>query len=154
MNLGVLQIGDIHTESRHDLALRYLVAVPSVLNDPALPAFDLILVLLCGDLAYSGKTSEYECLTDPLETLKSELERIAKCPVYILAIPGNHDCNFEKNTEIRNLVISSIPKGDIRLSDKSIVKNCLVVQEEFWKFAQSKYFAVAERNDDNIYLEF
>ncbi|MBK8039359.1 MAG: metallophosphoesterase [Verrucomicrobiaceae bacterium] len=153
MKTALFQLSDIHIKSEHDLAVRYLPRIAGVMNELSMPSVDLVIIVLAGDLTYSGKTHEFKALRQALVQLRTELASVAHCEVHFVAIPGNHDCDFSESNQVRDLLIKTLPSGDLTLSDSSIIEQCVTVQKEFWSFALSDLLTKPLINQDCIYLE-
>ena len=52
-------------------------------------------------------------------------------------MPGNHDCDFARHTEMRDLVITNLPEGNALNFSGDIVGNCLSVHEHFFEFMKA-----------------
>jgi predicted phosphodiesterase len=107
MSLRVLQFSDIHFSSRsagqrieHDDVREQLLADLTQLNRPPVD-----LILIAGDIAYSGKRNEYQRAAQWLERA-----RIASsCPLgRVLSVPGNHDVDRNRITTSTKLIHRSL----------------------------------------------
>src|SRR5476649_231597 len=62
-------------------------------------------LVLTGDLAHSGRPSQYDAIASGLKRLIESISTSApNIVVQIVAIPGNHDCDFSEQIESRDLV--------------------------------------------------
>lgn len=67
------------------------------------------VVLVSGDVAQSGLTSEFRVATEALRAISASLEKVQKRNVSFLTCPGNHDVNWElikSDPEARHLAFS------------------------------------------------
>lgn len=88
------------------------------------------LILISGDIAYSGTDEEYKIAGDFLELLTKELRKINVEDIQIVVAPGNHDCNLRwAHAGAREDLINSEAGGSKQLPF------CLGVQEEFQRFS-------------------
>ncbi|CAM3594072.1 metallophosphoesterase [Erysipelothrix anatis] len=79
---------------------------------------DKLLIIVSGDIAYSGKSTEYTYASNFFQQLRISLKSNFKS-VELYFVPGNHDCDFstsdylnERSKRIRNLVDKKIPTTD------------------------------------------
>jgi len=119
MPLRVLQFSDIHFSSQpagrrivHDDVREQVLADLVSLGRPAV---DVIVV--AGDIAYSGKRHEYHQAADWLERVRA----LGGChPGAILTVPGNHDVDRSRikiSTKLihRSLRTSGLPQAEAEL---------------------------------------
>jgi len=131
MSLLLLHLSDIHIRGGADPILKEADAIASTLNGDAATA-SLIVIVVSGDIAFSGTKQEYIAAKLFLERIRKQVKSEARCSVEFLICPGNHDCNFKENNASRNNNISAITdNGDV---DDSVIKSCTRIQQEFFKF--------------------
>jgi Calcineurin-like phosphoesterase len=141
-----LHLSDFHFRHGTDALLSRVSRITAALGSVDAIA-DLCVVAATGDIAFSGKKSEYEIADRFFETLKAELsERYGEQNVELLFVPGNHDCDFSTDSELRNLVIQNLPSkiGDLR-QDDSIFRTLIYPQSEFFQFS-SKWMKSCEKD--------
>lgn len=55
-----------------------------------------------------------------------------------IVVPGNHDCNFDNDSQSRRLTIGSLRSNrDIELKDDSVIKTLCGIQDEFFSFLET-----------------
>ena len=91
-------------------------------------------MVFTGDIAFSGEASQYKLAQDFFNDVKREIVEEYQIPVSFITTPGNHDCNFENNSSVRDIVIESLSNGSISKIDNDILDKCLAVQEEYFEF--------------------
>lgn len=93
-------------------------------------------LVFSGDLAFSGKPEEYALVKEFVSALQTKLLACRDgLAVHVLMVPGNHDCNFDKATQVREVLLRSL---DVQsLKDASIVATCAEVQQPFFDFVRS-----------------
>jgi hypothetical protein len=92
------------------------------------------VVIITGDLAFSGKPSEYVVAMDFLEVLIKELNSSegAAC-VGVCMVPGNHDCDFTLDTPLRQSVLQALGSRSNQLKwDDNVAAALLSVQQQFF----------------------
>ena len=88
-------------------------------------------VIFSGDIAYSGKVAEYQHATDMITELMVKLKTLG-VPVYLDFVPGNHDCNFKDEMQVRSILLDSLDVNNLK--DDSVFTYCTSVQENFFSF--------------------
>ena len=134
----IAQLSDIHIKENADnpiesRGLSIAAAISSLLPEP-----DGFLVLCTGDVAYAGADAEYERAKHLFSTIRSELARRhpAKPQEWIL-IPGNHDCNFGVEGDVRPALLDTVGGRLPQISRASgIVEQCIAIQSSFFDFYQ------------------
>lgn len=138
MKVALLHLSDIHfTVAPHDIESRadlIVSAMRSVESD-----FDACLVLISGDIAYSGHADEYSKADAFFVRVKSTLAALnLKTAPSLLFAPGNHDCNHSGHSEIRKLLIDRYRSNISELAETSDVLGALLsVQQPYATFAAS-----------------
>src|SRR3990167_4366703 len=142
MKVLILHLSDIHFSNDigdNVIVRRKQLFIDIVLNGIFSINPDVIFMIVSGDIAYSGRVEEYKIAQEFLINIKSELEEKSGIKVITVAIPGNHDCNFDNHDQTRTWILESIWKNDNvnNLSlDENTLDNCLVVQKDFFTFIE------------------
>lgn len=150
--IALLHLSDIHFRQKGDPITARIEAVAATVRAEA-ASLRACFVVVTGDLAFSGLTSEYVVAHDFLTALKRRL--VADHPtarVECLVVPGNHDCNFTHSTDLRDLAIDNLPRGDTLDLSGDIVDNCLSVQREYFQFTK-RLTRTAHANTERLYRE-
>ncbi|MBI3395169.1 MAG: metallophosphoesterase, partial [Spirochaetia bacterium] len=130
MTIGLLHLSDIHFKGDGSSPISGRDGVIAGTLAAAEPDCGAYVVLISGDLAFSGKPQEYAEAEQFLNRLRTALSQLNAQPsVQMVAIPGNHDCNFEHNSETRKMASEYLhrrmddfkPTGDL-------AQKCLAVQ--------------------------
>ena len=140
MKLMLIHLSDIHITSEEDVITnRYPQIVNAVRNlDYSL---DMCVVVVTGDIAFSGNDEQYLIAWEFLDTVKKLLsEHLRKAsgnnpvPIHIVVVPGNHDCDFTTAGEVRGILVDSILKDPSKSAFPDIVQACTEVQASFFSF--------------------
>lgn len=131
MSLLLVHLSDIHIRSNLDPILKKGEAIAKALNERVAKA-KLIVIVISGDIAYSGNRKEYQAAKSFLEGIRKYIKSEARCDVEFLICPGNHDCDFNTNNESRKNNIIGVQSGGS--VDESVIKSCTRIQDEFFKF--------------------
>ena len=139
MKIAILHLSDIHIEKNNN---QWLISkaeriVSAVWND--FTECDKIIIVVSGDIANTGTEVEYGYAKEFFRTLlrafaskglaNRELEN------KIICVPGNHDCNFGKDSNARQLLLNSL-RNNAGSIDKSIYQIISSVQTEYADFVK------------------
>ena len=140
MKLMIVHLSDIHLVNEDDVVInRRLPIVNAVKNlDYSL---DMCVVLVTGDIAYSGSDGQYLAAMDFFDKMKDELARHlsepstnTQVPVHIVVVPGNHDCDFSAEDGVRDILINATHVDHTKANDPNVVQLCTAVQDSFFGF--------------------
>lgn len=95
-----------------------------------------LMVVVSGDVAFSGRASEYSLATVSFRALAQGLAQVMgnAQPSWVI-VPGNHDCNFEQDSGVRRAVLKTI--GPTSEWDPSLPEECTRVQGDFFSFVRA-----------------
>lgn len=103
-----VHITDVHINGgRHkalELAAPAANAIGSLLHSQA-----HIILLLSGDIAFSGQQDEYKHASQFVRNLTDALNQWNPISITVLGCPGNHDCNYHiADKAVRGLIVDSV----------------------------------------------
>ncbi|MEW8489712.1 MAG: metallophosphoesterase [Candidatus Thiodiazotropha endolucinida] len=137
MKVAVLHISDIHLRSATDEVANQASTIASGCYDYARNS-DACLIVVTGDIAYSGSECEFKACSVLLTKIRQLIENEAdNQKVDIFLAPGNHDCALLPENIARNTIIEQIVSKNELASDNDIVDLCTKVQDEYFKFRDS-----------------
>jgi 3',5'-cyclic AMP phosphodiesterase CpdA len=151
MQIAILQISDVHINSGADPVLSRFTAIAAALHQAA-PHASACIVAISGDVAYSGQVSQYEAALAFFTNLRTELLKYPGIKtVEFIAVPGNHDCDFKHESDVREYLLRDIRalyESDVQTgSDRA--RAILNVHNNFFAFnaalTGSKELAFEER---------
>lgn len=136
-------------------ALRHKNTISSRKQQPydacysVLSPIDTAIIVISGDIAFSGKTEEYENAFDLVDYIQRNLSKYLRCDPKVLMIPENHDCNFEGVHSLRERLLTTFDASlnvDIDTLDSvtCIQKNFFEFSEFFTKFDSSNLCNIYE----------
>lgn len=134
MKVALLQLSDIHIKSENDFIIKhqedFYRSCKALINECT-----KLIVVITGDIAFSGNEEEYAVAYNWLKQCESSWKREASFlnSVEYIVVPGNHDCDFSKQTDVRKMLISTVSKQD-EIGSEDIISTCLSVQSNFWSF--------------------
>lgn len=129
----LLHLSDIHLSSRgpNPVLERW-----QALADAAAAAgrdSDYCLVIVSGDVAYSGSKDEYRIALKFLRQLRNRLEKSFLAVEFVIA-PGNHDCDFSSEGRAREKALAKLTEEEI---DESVYEAGARTQRQYWEFEGS-----------------
>lgn len=136
MKLLIVQLSDIHIISNNDPILLKKTKLLDAIQNETLEV-DEIVLLITGDTAFSGSSTEFEIGGHLFSEIKSYLEEYSNKTVRIIVIPGNHDCSdlTEKNIA-RETLIKSAQESNVEDIDNSIINILSSVLDNFFTFSK------------------
>jgi hypothetical protein len=144
MSLGILQISDIHCQVGQGLILAERNKKICSAIKPRCVGLETLLLVISGDVAFSGTAAEFESAREWLDSLilflRQELGVRIVGPVLV---PGNHDCDFELQGGIRPVLLRSISDSLSSLAADQVREICRV-HNSFFAFEQGYSNSVRE----------
>jgi len=141
MKIAVVHISDIHFRlAGNPIAERAHHLVSAVTSED--PSVSPYLVIISGDVAFSGNPGEYQMATQFFDRLKGELQEVqANAQVWFFGVPGNHDCFLPRSaTTLRSALITGIlPTLHETKPDPAILGQLLTVQSDYAVFHRHLY---------------
>ncbi len=135
----LVHLSDIHVRSDTDPILSRVEPIVAAVQNLEYQV-DAAIIAVSGDLAFAGSEPQYFAVWTFLDNLRSRLVdqltpagRATPTPVTIVAIPGNHDCNFAEPKAARPIIIQSVLDSPEQTKDQSVVDICLEVQAPFFE---------------------
>lgn len=137
MKIALLHFSDIHFTQLDNIILRRLSSIENAIHNH-LNSISHLFIVICGDIAFSGKNEEYKVAEEFLNSLKKKCES-KSTEVFFVIAPGNHDCNFEfnpTNKQVRKITLESIRRNEAVVDD-GIINVCCEIQNDFFGFASN-----------------
>ncbi len=136
MRIAVIHLSDIHFRQAGNPILARVDRIAAAVNSSD-AATGLFLVIISGDVAYSGSVKEYATALEFFGTLKGKLESLRKdAKVEFVCVPGNHDCALpEADLKLRDVLVrGAIPSMVDGKEDQSLLTQILRVQRPYKNF--------------------
>jgi len=131
MKLLIVHLSDIHFNQKYNSLLSKKDELFNSIKNQARNA-EKTIILISGDIAFSGKQEEYKIADDFLTEVILKLDEYSQKPVHIVMTPGNHDCDFSINESVRKSVLKDLSEN----IDDGILNMCLSVQKHFDSFIE------------------
>lgn len=135
LSISIIHLTDIHfncVKEKNDLINKQeqlCTACGSVLsyNDNA-------IIVISGDIAYSGKEIEYVFALDLIEAIKTKIKNITGNNAEVVLVPGNHDCDFDVKSSVRKILLGSLSHNNS--VDTDTILEITEVQNSYYDFAK------------------
>jgi len=139
MKVAILHLSDLHIDSGNAewLNKKTEQIVAAVWRD----YYDCgkIIIVVSGDIANSGTEEQYGFAKIFFRALLKEFATRGlnnkDLENKIICVPGNHDCNFEKESAVRKWLLGSM-RSNAESIDESVYKSISEVQDEYRIFAK------------------
>lgn len=120
MKLLILHLSDIHFEKNGDVSGKNTEGIIRALK--TIDTFSYVIVVISGDIAYSGKVSQYNTAYKFFSNLKNRIKQeIDIGMVEFIVVPGNHDIDYDKgslgHSELEEIFRQN--SQDLKLADES-----------------------------------
>ena len=112
MSFSIIHLSDIHIKSDKDLVLGRIVELKKACASVIMPG-DNVLLLISGDIAFSGKASQYELAFSMINELSEYLTEQRNVSMHYAFVPGNHDCDFSESSSIRETLMSGVATAQV-----------------------------------------
>lgn len=133
MTAVILHLSDIHIKSAKDPILKRAKSIAACVFS-SLPSASKIFIVVSGDIAFSGQADQYALAAVFFDEIRSAIVAETDVPVSFIIVPGNHDCDFDKNNSARKMLIKSIDESDNPDIDASVIETCTSIQGNFFAF--------------------
>lgn len=149
MSLKIFHFSDIHMtdNSGENPVCSRIDPIVAACRSNLLPD-DTVLMVFSGDIACSGRKSEYKIFNKFLSEIVRKIKDDVPVQVDIICVPGNHDCNFgsEKDIEQRKETITSVVKSR-EFVNSSVIESLSEVQRDYNSFIANLPTKYTEFND-------
>lgn len=131
MKVAMLVLSDIHFTNAADPILGKAKDIARAVYS-VLPHIDAVLMLIAGDVAFSGKKAEYALATPFFAEIIEALRAERNLQIHVAVVPGNHDCDFDRDGKVRQMLIKGVLNDGE--TDDEVIAECTKIQEEFFVF--------------------
>ena len=133
MNLTILHLSDIHIRNSSDSILNKSSLIASSCFTFARDS-DICLIVITGDIAFSGEYLQYFEAKKFLEAIKESIQNEG-CPlVDIITVPGNHDCLLKPTDRTREIIIDKVISDHEEATNEQVIELCTKPQEAYFDF--------------------
>ena len=142
MTIALLQLSDIHFKKDDNSVLNKIEKIFDAIKNEV-DTCKYLFIVFTGDIAFSGQKDEYrqaEILINDLQTRIRNYNNNIK--IEFIFTPGNHDCDFSQNEEVRNMIIDNIVQDPSKITP-ALISTCVETQKEYLNFVAT---LVADEN--------
>jgi hypothetical protein len=130
----IIHLSDIHIRNENDIVLTKAELVASAVQDIERD-LDAVVILISGDVAFSGGMDQYLLFMNFLTELQDHLLARTGIPhVHTVAIPGNHDLDFTQDNNPRSRFLESVLQNPTEPESFSVIDIFVSPQENFFNF--------------------
>src|SRR5690349_11328938 len=119
MKLAILHLSDIHIHDLANSALSRGRQIASTMSS-LLPEVDGVVVVVTGDIAFSGVAEQYKLAEGWLLEIIQVLQENFNGDMKLIVVPGNHDGRFKESSQARDTVIDRILQKGEQVIDQSV----------------------------------
>ena len=164
MKLLLVHLSDIHIRGEQEAVFSRKTNIIDAVKNLEY-SLDGCVIVVTGDIAYAGTEGQLVKGWEFLESLKTSLTKKLNAdktgtsiPVHLVAIPGNHDCDFQDVGSAREIVINGIKNDHEKALDESMLEICTGVQEKFFEvldaFASEGLQRLSTKYMGRLYYEY
>src|SRR3954470_16236008 len=108
MKIAVVHLSDIHFVDGNNPILGRAKRIGRAFQTTETEV-DVCFVIVTGDIAFSGKSSQYESATAFFSEITEQLQSAhSDLRLEFVFIPGNHDCDLSTDPDVRTVLIDSV----------------------------------------------
>ena len=154
MKTLVLHISDIHIKNQKNTASDRLKLVPQAVRNGEVDVTSVI-VIVSGDVAYSGTEAEYAIAKVDWETLVGSLKgEFPNASISFLATPGNHDCVLKGGDQsVRKILLEKV-RDENHAFDDQVIGTIASAQANFKTFLQALQSPKPTNNKTEAYQDY
>ena len=150
MTAVVLHLSDIHIRTENDWIVSKAEEIAASVF-VSLSAATSVFVVLSGDIAWSGTPEQYQAARTLLGEVRRRIQEEKDVPLHFVVAPGNHDCDFNLDSQARRLVLKGIKNAPAEI-DESVIDTACAVQRPFNEFAESLHTVGESRLGDKLWM--
>jgi metallophosphoesterase superfamily enzyme len=120
MSLLILHLSDLHIKDEKDDILNKSTHIAQSAFS-GLRQASVCLIIVTGDLAYSGAVEQFTLAASFLNKIRETLKAEGCHLVDILVVPGNHDCALTSAESVRSILIDRVVEMPATAEDLEVV---------------------------------
>jgi SpoVK/Ycf46/Vps4 family AAA+-type ATPase len=154
MKVLIISFSDIHIKTNGNPVLERIDKIFDAVKNIQIKPLK-ILILISGDISYSGKSDEFIYAFYFLEEFRKKLVEYCGCDVLILPAPGNHDCEFrEDEKNLRRISIEDVYKNEDQNLDSHMISFLCSPLKNFIDFRNNLTSIKYIKNDNQIFYQY
>jgi DNA repair exonuclease SbcCD nuclease subunit len=153
MKTLILHVSDIHLKNQKNMASDRLKLVPQAVRNVEVDV-NTVVVVVSGDIAFSGDPDEYAIATEDWSWLIQQLkEEFGSASVHFIAVPGNHDCNLRSNQSVRDIILGKVREENATF-DEQVILTCAEAQKDFRTFLKGMQSPNPKPGSNTAYYDY
>lgn len=139
MKVAILHLSDLHIDRDN---YQWLINKAGLIVSAVWKDFSecgKIIIVVSGDIVFSGKEEQYgfarAFFKALLKAFAEKNLRSTELENRIICVPGNHDCNFDKEDNVRTMLLDSM-RSKAGMIDQGVYEAISKVQDEYRAFAR------------------
>ncbi|EOU2126199.1 hypothetical protein C4D39_03170 [Clostridium perfringens] len=130
--IGILHFSDLHISNEKNEILYLGSSIRNaILNE--LSKLSKVIVIISGDIAFKASKEEYFLAYSFLESLIENIKQSFNIGIEVIMVPGNHDCDFSSETEMRKQILGLILEDKKNITEP-FIDECCKIQKNFFEF--------------------
>jgi hypothetical protein len=129
----LVHLTDLHIKSDVSIGAKRLEAIAGALGS-VIEAPSEVVILLSGDIAYSGIKEEYLVVSESLRRLEASLKSWPVKKFHVISCPGNHDLDFRSVSEGLRATLTASDEVDGE-NPQDILAPLAPLQRAYFNFA-------------------
>lgn len=135
MSLLIIQLSDLHVRTGSESIFKNWDALCRAVVAEIDTDTEACLIVFNGDAAFGGKADEFKGASGLIEGLRVHITFThSSLPVYVVIVPGNHDCDLTSEDSEARLTLRRTVTG--KMPTPSVARVLLAAQTEYFKFAE------------------
>lgn len=132
MSLSIVHLSDIHIKGKEDTIFKRVEEIKHACVS-ALPSNGDVIIVISGDIAFSGSADQYELASDIISQISEYIKQQKSSYIHFAFAPGNHDCDFTISNSVRDTLVSAVKPKTV---DSQYYNDVAKVQEKYFEFAK------------------
>lgn len=153
MEIVLLHLSDLHINSNKDPVLNRAENIGRS-TFVYLPNAIAVFIVVSGDIAYSGLPDQNDQAQIFLHKIRDVILTEKKIPIYMVMVPGNHDCDHSYASSVRDAVLTSIENDGEASIDEAKITECVKVQTAFEAFRERMTQQETLHKKDPLWMQY
>lgn len=141
MSLLIAQIGDIHLRDNNDATIAEGPLIGAAISAEISIGTAAVALIICGDAADKGSRTQFEAATRFVEGIRDVIgQKHGGMVIHTVVVPGNHDCDFSDDQEVRNIVLDKLREestGGFSTPSAAVLETVMAPLHHFFHFAET-----------------
>lgn len=149
MTIAILHLSDIHFANPTDAVIGRVQKIAKAII-PTLRDVTTLVILVSGDIAQAGLSEEYSIAERFLAALTGDINKQSAVSISVVLAPGNHDCDFSSDQDVRHTIIEAIKKKGVPIPE-GYISTGVEVQKNYFSFREKNEKGTSARLNDPLW---